>query len=109
MFWRYLTACHQSPSKSGCLEVLGRTGSLSLKAALEELGFAKCDHMVEVFARTNDARIWEAAARGEAVDWDKLFAGYRATVDVPSRLARSGARSARSSVSPSRKGSHSRP
>ena len=30
---------------------LGRTGTLSLKAALEELGFAKCYHMVEVFAR----------------------------------------------------------
>jgi hypothetical protein len=65
---------------------LGRTGTLSLKAALEGLGFAKCYHMVEVFARMNDARIWEAAARGEPVDWDKLFAGYRATVDVPSSL-----------------------
>ena len=30
---------------------LGRTGTLLLKAALEELGFAKCYHMVEVFTR----------------------------------------------------------
>jgi hypothetical protein len=65
---------------------LGRTGTLSLKAALEELGFAKCYHMVEVFARKDDARIWDAAARGELVDWDGLFAGYRATVDVPGCL-----------------------
>ncbi len=63
---------------------LGRTGTLSLKAALEELGFAKCYHMVEVLSHRNDARIWDAAARGEAVDWDALFAGYQATVDWPS-------------------------
>ena len=65
---------------------LGRTGTLSLKAALEELGFAKCYHMVEVLARTDNARTWDAAVRGEPVDWDRLFAGYRATVDVPSCL-----------------------
>ena len=65
---------------------LGRTGTLSLKAALEELGFAKCYHMVEVFAHKDDARTWDAAVRGEPVDWDRLFAGYRATVDVPACL-----------------------
>jgi len=62
---------------------LGRTGTLSLKTALEELGFTKCYHMIEVFARMGDARTWDAAARGEPVDWDRLFAGYRATVDWP--------------------------
>jgi hypothetical protein len=65
---------------------LGRTGTLSLKAALEELGFAKCYHMVEVFARKDDARTWDAAMRGEPVDWDKFFDGYRASVDVPASL-----------------------
>jgi hypothetical protein len=63
---------------------LGRTGTLSLKAALEELGFAKCYHMTEALARKDDAQTWDAATRGEPVDWDRLFAGYRATVDVPS-------------------------
>ena len=43
---------------------LGRTGTLSLKAALEELGFAKCYHMVEVLAHRNDARIWDNARAG---------------------------------------------
>src|SRR5271157_5065367 len=62
---------------------LGRTGTLSLKTALEELGFAKCYHMIDLFARMEDARTWDAASRGEPVDWDKLFAGYRATVDWP--------------------------
>lgn len=61
----------------------GRTGTLSLKAALEELGFARCYHMVDVLGRMEDARTWDAAARGETVDWDRLFEGYRATVDWP--------------------------
>jgi hypothetical protein len=65
---------------------LGRTGTLSLKAALEELGFTKCYHMVEVFTRKDDAQIWDSALCGEPVDWDGLFAGYRATVDLPSCL-----------------------
>jgi hypothetical protein len=65
---------------------LGRTGTLSLKAALEELGFAKCYHMVEVLARLDDARTWDGAISGEPVDWDRLFAGYQATVDLPSCL-----------------------
>jgi hypothetical protein len=62
---------------------LGRTGTLSLKAALEELGFARCYHMREVLTHIGDARVWDAAARGEPVDWEKLFAGYQATVDWP--------------------------
>jgi Sulfotransferase domain len=62
---------------------LGRTGTLSLKVALEELGFGKCYHMTEVLARPGDAQVWDAAARGEPVDWETLFRGYRATVDWP--------------------------
>jgi hypothetical protein len=65
---------------------LGRTGTLSLKTALEELGFAKCYHPLEVFASLDQARTWDAATRGEPVDWDRLFAGYQATVDLPSCL-----------------------
>ncbi len=62
---------------------LGRTGTLSLKAALEELGFAKCYHMTEVLAHLEHAAVWDAAARGESVDWEALFRGYQATVDWP--------------------------
>jgi hypothetical protein len=62
---------------------LGRTGTLSLKVALEELGFSKCYHMTEVLAHPEHARIWDAAARGEPVDWEALFQGYQATVDWP--------------------------
>jgi hypothetical protein len=62
----------------------GRTGTLSLKAALEQLGFGPCHHMMEVFMHPEQAPIWSAAARGEAVDWDALLAGYNATIDWPS-------------------------
>ncbi|NOK60153.1 MAG: sulfotransferase family protein [Chloroflexi bacterium AL-W] len=61
----------------------GRTGTLSLKAALEELGFAKCYHMVEVIQNPNHVRIWKEAMEGKAVDWNTLFQGYQATVDWP--------------------------
>ncbi|MEZ4451932.1 MAG: sulfotransferase [Nannocystaceae bacterium] len=62
----------------------GRTGTLSMKAALERLGFDRCHHMSEVFAHPETAAIWDAANRGEPVDWRGLLAGYRATVDWPS-------------------------
>jgi hypothetical protein len=64
----------------------GRTGTLSLKAALERLGFAPCFHMVEVPGRGHGP-FWREAmrrkARGEPIEWDAAFAGYRATVDFP--------------------------
>jgi hypothetical protein len=61
----------------------GRTGTLSLKLALERLGFGPCYHMIEVFGRPADIPVWERATDGEPVDWDALFAGYRSAVDWP--------------------------
>ena len=61
----------------------GRTGTASLKIALEQLGFEPCHHMYEVFKHPAQARLWRAAARGELTDWDDLYGGYRATVDWP--------------------------
>jgi hypothetical protein len=63
---------------------LGRTGTNSLKLALEQLLDGPCYHMFEVFQRLDDhVPIWHAAVRGEAVDWDHLFDGYVAAVDWP--------------------------
>jgi len=62
----------------------GRTGTLSLKLALEQLGFDKCYHMMEVFGHPGHVDLWRRAGRGDAVDWDALYAGYQATVDWPS-------------------------
>ena len=61
----------------------GRTGTLSLKAALEQLGFGPCYHMLEVFDKPRHVELWQAAGEGKAIDWQELFAGYRAAVDWP--------------------------
>ncbi len=61
----------------------GRTGTNSLKLALEHLGFGPCHHMFEVRDNPELLADWEAAARGEPVDWDKVFRGYRSQVDWP--------------------------
>lgn len=62
---------------------LGRTGTLSLKLALEQLGFGPCYHMTEVFKNPQAAGWWVEAADGHP-DWTKIFEGYGATVDWPS-------------------------
>lgn len=62
----------------------GRTGTLSLKLALEKLGFDKCYHMFEVITHPDHVKLWHQATRGEPVDWSALFQGYKATVDWPS-------------------------
>jgi len=62
----------------------GRTGTLSLRIALEELGFVRCYHMTEVMARRHDhAKLWLQRAEGKPIDWRSLFTGYEATVDFP--------------------------
>lgn len=62
---------------------VGRTGTLSLKTALEQLLGGPCYHGSEVFGRRRQTRFWRAAARGEPVDWWGFFHGYTATVDWP--------------------------
>src|SRR5918999_717152 len=61
----------------------GRTGTASLKAALETLGFGPCYHMIEVFRHPEHADFWEAAWRGEPADWNSILGDYEATVDWP--------------------------
>jgi len=62
----------------------GRTGTLSLKFALEELGFNKCYHMMEIPKVPHHISSWRKAAAGKNVDWHLLFQGYKAAVDWPS-------------------------
>ena len=62
----------------------GRTGTNSLKLALEKLGFGPCHHMFEVQTNPDQLPYWEAAVRGDAMDWDEVFADYGASVDWPS-------------------------
>jgi hypothetical protein len=62
---------------------MGRTGTLSLKAALEQLGLRPCYHMLRLFERTADAPLWQRFAAGERGDWDALLGEFRAAVDWP--------------------------
>ena len=60
-----------------------RTGTMSLKIALEKLGYAQCYHMVDLMQNLSHVADWLAVSRGEPIDWDKLLAGYQAIVDIP--------------------------
>ncbi|MFC7340493.1 sulfotransferase family protein [Saccharopolyspora griseoalba] len=61
----------------------GRTGTASLKAALEHLGYGPCYHMFEVIAQPERARDWWRALDGEVSDWETVLGGYQSTVDWP--------------------------
>lgn len=62
----------------------GRTGTDSMREALEILGFGPCHHMLEVNGSAEQKRLWRAHVRGDSPGWDQLFAGYNACVDWPS-------------------------
>ncbi len=62
---------------------LGRTGTLSLKAALERIGYGPCYHMMEILVAPDRGRHWLEQTRSGSHDWDAIFHGYRATVDWP--------------------------
>lgn len=62
---------------------LGRTGTTSLKFALERLLGGRCYHMLEVMHRPEHMAGWRAAALGEPPHWQTFFAGFEAAVDWP--------------------------
>lgn len=61
---------------------LGRTGTLSMKRALEQLGFGPCHHMIEVFMHPESVPLWIDAGDGRP-DWDAIFRDYASMVDYP--------------------------
>ena len=61
----------------------GRTGTKSLKEAVERLGFGPCHHMHEVLVNPGQVAHWQALAAGEAVDWNDVYSGYQSQVDWP--------------------------
>ena len=61
----------------------GRTGTKSMKLALEQLGFGPCYHMFEVFAKPEGIPLWHKAAFGEDIEWDDLLGDYQSGVDWP--------------------------
>lgn len=61
---------------------LPRTGTLTQKLALEQLGLAPCYHWVNVLADLDQVELWNRAMDGEG-PWDEVFAGCQASVDWP--------------------------
>lgn len=62
---------------------MGRTGTHSLKLALEQLGFGPCHHMYEIRESPEQLALWQGIARGETPDWSHIFSNYIAQVDWP--------------------------
>ncbi len=62
---------------------MGRTGTHTLKIALEQLGFGKCYHMVELLKKPADLVYFTGTEKGEKVEWDNLFKGFQSAVDYP--------------------------
>ncbi|GAA3602576.1 sulfotransferase family protein [Nonomuraea rosea] len=61
----------------------GRTGTTSLKAALELLGHGPCYHMFDIVEEPARIGTWIDAAEGSPVDWDHAFEGFASVVDFP--------------------------
>ena len=61
----------------------GRTGTMSLKFALEQLGAGNCYHMMETRKNPDHTELWLKAMNAEPVDWDELFRDYSAAIDWP--------------------------
>ncbi|GLU48426.1 sulfotransferase family protein [Nocardiopsis ansamitocini] len=75
------------------LKVIGagfpRTGTSSMKAALDRLGFGPCHHMYTIMAVPELGERWawvaraDAAGRRDTIDWNAVFAGFSSEVDWP--------------------------
>jgi hypothetical protein len=62
---------------------VGRTGTYSLKLALNQLEFGPCHHMDEVLHNMPvQVPLWSAAAAGEP-EWSQIYQGYESAVDWP--------------------------
>jgi hypothetical protein len=62
---------------------LGRTGTLSLKLALEHIGLGPCYHMSEMISQLRShLPLWLESAKGHP-RWDEIFAGYQSSTDYP--------------------------
>jgi hypothetical protein len=59
-----------------------RTGTLTQKLALEQLGFGPCYHWVNVLADLDQVELWNRALDGEG-PWEEVFTGFEATADWP--------------------------
>jgi len=62
---------------------VGRTGTYSLKLAINQLQFGPCHHMDEVLHNMAvQVPLWSAAVAGSP-DWSKIYNEYKSAVDWP--------------------------
>ncbi|HBO13167.1 MAG TPA: hypothetical protein DD491_10325 [Halieaceae bacterium] len=62
---------------------VGRTGTYSLKLAINRLGLGPCHHMEEVLHNmTVQVPLWASAVAGQP-DWSRIYDGYKSAVDWP--------------------------
>src|SRR5512133_1651683 len=61
----------------------GRTGTMSLKSALEQLGYGPCYHMKITLKRYHHMRFFMRAWHKKDVNWEKFFRRYNSVVDWP--------------------------
>ena len=61
---------------------VGRTGTHSLKIALEQLLGTPCHHMLEILGDPSQVPLWMAAVDGHP-DWPAIFERFGAMVDWP--------------------------
>ena len=62
---------------------LARTGTMSLKMALEQLGYEHCFHMVELLKNPARLTYLDLSHKEGATDWAAFFEDYQAAVDYP--------------------------
>lgn len=62
---------------------VGRTGTHSLKLALEQVLGGPCHHMIEVLGNPAQTVRWIDAIEGRPIDWSTITGGYVALVDWP--------------------------
>lgn len=66
---------------------LGRTGTTSLKVALDRLGLGPCFHMFDIVGNEERLQQWEKiVCDGARPDWPAVFDGYASAVDGPCAL-----------------------
>jgi len=61
----------------------GRSGTMSLKQALGELGAGPCFHMIDLIQDPSKVGPWHAAVFEGEMDWDAMFDGFESTIDWP--------------------------
>jgi hypothetical protein len=61
----------------------GRTGTLSLRQALDDLGVGPTYHGEDIVKSLRNISLWRRVAQGRPVAWESIFEGFGAAVDYP--------------------------